>query len=235
MAMRAHLFDADTGASLLADAAATPPGLRRRAAGSSGRGARRAATARSAARGLVGRRESATEATLKALAAFEAANPGLRVKAEYMGFNGYLEKLTTQMAGGSEPDLMQINWAWLAMFSKRGTGFLDLHAHRRPAGAATSSRPTTWPVRGAGPAERAAGSYTARCCCGTRPASARAGLALPTTWDELFAAGPQFRRTLGERAYPLDGELYDMMLLAQAWVHQSMAQPYVTRTSRAWP
>ncbi|NBO77595.1 MAG: carbohydrate ABC transporter substrate-binding protein, partial [Betaproteobacteria bacterium] len=70
-------------------------------------------------------------ATLKALTLFEQRNPGVKVKAEYMGFGGYLERLTAQVAGGSEPDLMQINWAWLAMFSKRGNGFADLHAHAR--------------------------------------------------------------------------------------------------------
>ena len=57
---------------------------------------------------------------MKALALFERRH-GVRVKAEYMGFNGYLERLTTQIAGGSEPEVMQINWAWLAMFSKRWT------------------------------------------------------------------------------------------------------------------
>ena len=67
------------------------------------------------------------EATLKAIAAFEAKNPGVKIKAEYMGFQGYLERLTTQIAGGSEPDIMQINWAWLAMFSKTGDGFYDLN------------------------------------------------------------------------------------------------------------
>ena len=69
-------------------------------------------------------------ATLKAIALFEQRNPGLKVKAEYMGFNGYLERLTTQVAGGSEPDVMQINWAWLAMFSKRGTGVTDLDTYQ---------------------------------------------------------------------------------------------------------
>jgi oligogalacturonide transport system substrate-binding protein len=67
------------------------------------------------------------EATLKALRLFEEKNPGIKIKAEYMGFNGYLERLTTQIAGRSEPDVMQINWAWLAMFSKRGNGFQDLN------------------------------------------------------------------------------------------------------------
>ncbi len=70
------------------------------------------------------------QATLAALARFRERHPGVQVKAEYMGFNGYLERLTTQIAGRSEPDLMQINWAWMAMFSKRGTGLADLDAYR---------------------------------------------------------------------------------------------------------
>jgi oligogalacturonide transport system substrate-binding protein len=70
------------------------------------------------------------EATLKALRLFEEKNPGVKIKAEYMGFNGYLERLTTQIAGGAEPDVMQINWAWLSMFSKRGNGFKPRSAAR---------------------------------------------------------------------------------------------------------
>ena len=38
------------------------------------------------------------ETTLKAIAAFEAKNPGVKIKGEYMGFNGYLERLTAQIA-----------------------------------------------------------------------------------------------------------------------------------------
>jgi hypothetical protein len=83
-------------------------------------------------------------ATLKALRLFEQRHPGVRVKAEYMGFNGYLERLTTQIAGRSEPDLMQINWAWMAMFSKRGTGFADLRPHRALLPLDQFS-PATWP------------------------------------------------------------------------------------------
>jgi len=38
--------------------------------------------------------------TLEAIKLFEAANPGVNVKGEYMGFNGYQERLTTQFSGG---------------------------------------------------------------------------------------------------------------------------------------
>ncbi len=49
------------------------------------------------------------EATLAAIKLFEAQNPGVTVKGEYMGWDGYLERLTTQIGSGSEPDIMQID------------------------------------------------------------------------------------------------------------------------------
>lgn len=167
------------------------------------------------------------EATLKALALFERRHPGVKVKAEYMGFNGYLERLTTQIAGGSEPDVMQINWAWLAMFSKRGNGFADL---RRSADLIDLSQLQADDIAYgdvAGKLNALPVSFSARVMLWNAAAFERAGLALPTSWDELFAAGPVFKRVLGDDAYPLDGELYDMMLLSQAWVQQRHGTPYV--------
>ena len=165
--------------------------------------------------------------TLDALAAFEAANPGVRIKAEYMGFNGYLEKLTMQMVGGTEPDLMQINWAWLAMFSRDGRGFLDLHAHRSQIAFDQFTPDDIALCEVQGHLNGLPPSYSARLFLWNAAAYARAGLPLPTTWEQLFEAGPHFRRTLGERAYPLDGELYDMILLSLAWTHQSTGSGYL--------
>jgi len=167
------------------------------------------------------------EATLKAARLFEQRHPGVHIKAEYMGFNGYLERLTTQVAGRSEADVVQINWAWLAMFSKRGTGFTDLapllsnavHEQVPEADLATG--------RIAGKLNALPVSYTARILLWNQGTFDRLGLPLPRRWEELFALGPAFRRTLGEVAYPLDGELYDMLLLAQAWVQQAHGTPFL--------
>ncbi|MBO9689732.1 MAG: carbohydrate ABC transporter substrate-binding protein [Mitsuaria chitosanitabida] len=167
------------------------------------------------------------EATLKALALFERRHPGVKVKAEYMGFNGYLERLTTQIAGGSEPDVMQINWAWLAMFSKRGNGFADLRRHAELIDLSQLQADDIAYGDVAGKLNALPVSFSARVMLWNAAAFERAGLALPATWDELFAAGPVFKRVLGDDAYPLDGELYDMMLLSQAWVQQRHGMPYV--------
>jgi len=167
------------------------------------------------------------EATLKAIAVFERQNPGVKVKAEYMGFNGYLERLTIQIAGRSEPDVMQINWAWLAMFSKRGNGFVDLNKYRHLLAVDQFSAEDLGIGVVAGKLNALPASYSARVMLWNQAAFDRAGLPLPRSWEEVFAAGKVFRQRVGENAFPLDGELYDMILLAQAYIQQKHGTPYV--------
>jgi oligogalacturonide transport system substrate-binding protein len=167
------------------------------------------------------------EATLKAVRLFEQRNPGTLIKAEYMGFNGYLERLTAQIAGRSEPDVMQINWAWLAMFSKRGTGFTDLDPLLGPAVREQIPADDIATGRVAGKLNALSVGYTARVMLWNRGTFERLKLPIPRNWDDLFTAGAAFRRTLGDGAFPLDGELYDMLLLSQAWVQQKHGTPFI--------
>ena len=167
------------------------------------------------------------EATLKAIALFERENPGVRIKAEYMGFAGYLERLTTQFAGRSEPDIVQINWAWLAMFSKRGTGFRDLRQHADATDLAEFDESDLAYADIAGKLNALPVSFTARVLLWNQASFNQAGVALPRNWDELFSAGRAFRRARGPKAYALDGELYDMMLLSLAQIQQTHGKSYL--------
>ena len=167
------------------------------------------------------------ETTLKAIAAFEAKNPGVKIKGEYMGFNGYQERLSTQIAGGSEADIVQLNWAWLSSYSKTGTGFLDLGAHKNLL-ALDQFAPADLKMGTLGGKLNALpAAYTARVFVWNQAAIERAGLKLPTTWDELFAAGKAFQAKNGDKAYLLDGEPYDVLLLSHAYVQQKHGKPYV--------
>lgn len=167
------------------------------------------------------------EATLKAIGLFEKLHPGVKIKAEYMGFNGYLERLTTQIAGGSEPDIMQINWAWLAMFSKKGNGFTDLDKYRQMLALDQFSNEDANTGRVAGKLNALPSGYTARVLLWNKTSFDKAGISVPKTWDDIFAAGKVFKAKLGDQAYPLDGELYDMLLLSQAYIQQKYGTPYV--------
>lgn len=63
--------------------------------------------------------------TMKALKLFEEKHPGITVKPEYSGWDGYFDKISTQVAGNNAPDLIQMDYAFLADYAKRGS-LLDL-------------------------------------------------------------------------------------------------------------
>lgn len=48
------------------------------------------------------------EKTQKAIELFESRNPGVTITPEYSGFDGYMDKLNTQIAAGNAPDLIQM-------------------------------------------------------------------------------------------------------------------------------
>ncbi|MFT4173350.1 MAG: ABC transporter substrate-binding protein [Rhodocyclaceae bacterium] len=170
------------------------------------------------------------EATLKAIAAFEAKHPGVKVKGEYMGFNGYQERLSTQIAGGNEPDIMQINWAWMSAYSKRGDGFVDLNKYKNVMALKEFSAEELRMGTIAGKLNGLPVTYSARIFQWNKAALDKAGVAVPATWDDLFSAGKAFRAKLGDRAYLLDGELNDMIVLAQTYVEQKYGTQYLHPT-----
>jgi multiple sugar transport system substrate-binding protein len=48
------------------------------------------------------------DATLKVIDLFEKKYPNIKINGEYMGSDGYFDKLNTQIAGGNAPDLIQL-------------------------------------------------------------------------------------------------------------------------------
>jgi multiple sugar transport system substrate-binding protein len=63
--------------------------------------------------------------TMKALKLFEQKHPNITIKPEYSGWDGYFDKLATQVAGANAPDLIQMDYAFLTDYAKRGA-LLDL-------------------------------------------------------------------------------------------------------------
>lgn len=63
--------------------------------------------------------------TSKAIAAFEAQNPDIKVKPEYGDISGYFDKLATQVAANDAPDVITMGGAYPAEYANRGA-LLDL-------------------------------------------------------------------------------------------------------------
>jgi oligogalacturonide transport system substrate-binding protein len=70
--------------------------------------------------------ETRHKATVAAAEAFMKKNPGITVKTEYQGFEGYYDKLVTQLAAGTGPDIFQFVIAWFGDFQKSPQMFADL-------------------------------------------------------------------------------------------------------------
>ncbi len=160
------------------------------------------------------------EATLAAIRQFEQDHPGITVKAEYMGWNGYLERLTTQIGGGSAPDLMQMDWAWLSIFSKTGDGFADLN--RFPDAVNLDAYDAKWLATCTidGKLNALPVSFTTRYFVWNKSVWDKAGLPLPKTWDDLLAAGPVFQEKLGAEYFPLDMEIDSVTHMLASYIFQ---------------
>lgn len=122
---------------------------------------------------------------------------GHSIAPEFTGFSGYLEKLTTQMAGGTEADLIQVNWPWLPLFSRDGTGFADLNE----LGAVDLSQYPQTDLDGVtvkGHVQGIPVSTTGRVFFFNTTTLEEAGLSAPTTWEEFFGAAEALRDKEGE-------------------------------------
>lgn len=168
-------------------------------------------------------RHEATQAALQIC----GERHGHTISPEFTGFGGHFERLATQIAGRTEPDIMQVNWPWLPIFSAKGDRFADLNELSDIIDLSNWSQAQLDAGTMNGKLNGLPVSTTARLFVFNTSAWGRAGLDLPTTWDDLVAAGPVFRDTLGEDHYPFEGAALDATLLVTLYGTQMTGKPLI--------
>jgi len=73
--------------------------------------------------------ESRHKATVAAIERYMQLHPNVEIKPEYSGWDGYHDKLTTQYAGGSAPDISQLDYTMVMEYATRGL-ILDLTSYK---------------------------------------------------------------------------------------------------------
>lgn len=160
------------------------------------------------------------QVTLKAIEEFHKQNPNINVKSEYTGWDGHLSRLTTQIAGGTEPDVMQTNWNWLPIFSKDGNGFYNLFKVSDYLDLTQFDPQELLTTTVNGKLNGIPISVTARVFYFNDASWKAAGLEYPKTWEELLAAGQVFKDKLGEQYYPVVLEHQDTLALIRSYMTQ---------------
>ena len=172
------------------------------------------------------------QVTLKALEAFHQQYPDINVKAEYTGWDGHTSRLTTQLAGGTEPDVMQTNWNWLALFSKDGNGFYDLNKVKDEIGLDQFTAKDLQPVTVKGKLNGIPVAMTARIFYYNDQTWKKAGISYPKNWDELISAGKTFESKLGKPYYPVAPESLGVLALLNSYMVQKYNIPAIDQQSK---
>jgi len=168
-------------------------------------------------------RHEATQAALEVC----GEKHGHTISPEFTGWSGHFEKVATQIAGGTEADIMQINWPWLPIFSKNGDGFADLRELSDTIDLSQWSDAQLEAGSVGGTLNGLPVSTTGRLFVFNTTTWEEAGLELPTTWDELIAAGPVFAETLGEEYYPMEAIGLDAALIVTLYGTQKTGKSLI--------
>jgi len=167
------------------------------------------------------------EATLAAIQEFEVEHPNIKVEAEYGGWSGWQEKITTQILGKQEADLMQVNWNWLYLFSKNGDGFYNINELSDQIDLANYSPEVLEGMTIKGNLNGIPVSTTGRIFVYNEAIYEKAGVAIPESFADLYAAGAVFKEKLGDDYYPLAGDRYTWTLLWRYYLEQKYGKEWI--------
>jgi multiple sugar transport system substrate-binding protein len=123
----------------------------------------------------------------KVAADFEAANPDIDINVEVIPWNTLLQRLTTDIAGGSAPDLSIIGTRWLLDFAEQGIAE-PIDGYLTPEFKDTFIGTFMEPGIIDGQMMGLPVAASARAMMVNLDIYEKAGVAPPTTWDELYTA-----------------------------------------------
>lgn len=157
--------------------------------------------------------DSRHEATLAAVDAFMAKYPGITVEVNYGAWTDWETARALEYQSGTGADVTQIGSNWVADYDSDGSTFVDL-----------TTLPeldlTQWDEQYLNMCKDVNGgqaavpiSMTGRIFYWDKTTFDEAGIATPTSLEELKAAGATFKEKLGDDYYPLAINHYDRMIL----------------------
>ena len=163
--------------------------------------------------------------TIEAIEKFEELNPGIKVNLDYGDFSNYETRWNIKMKAGIEPDIMQVNYAWMKNMAKKSDAFYDIKKLSDTVDLSTYSEEslsygTVNDTLYALPIALNAKSFVY-----DKTVLEQYGLEIPKTWDDIFAAA----KVLSEDGiYVLDMEQSTAWFVIESYWEQKTGKEFVT-------
>lgn len=152
--------------------------------------------------------------------AFEAANPDIKINIEVVPWDTLLQRLTTDVAGGSAPDISIIGTRWLLDFASQGVAE-PVDSYLTPEFKATFIDTFMGPGIIDGKIMGLPVAASARAMMVNMDLYDKAGATPPTTWDELYEASKKIATLPDTFAFGLQGKEIetDAYFYYNLWTH----------------
>ena len=152
--------------------------------------------------------------------AFEAANPDIKINIQVVPWDTLLQRLTTDVAGGTAPDISIIGTRWLLDFASQGIAE-PMDAYLTPEFKDTFIETFMSPGIIDGKIMGLPVAASARAMMVNMDLYVAAGVAPPTTWDELYEASKKIAALPDTFAFGLQGKEIetDAYFYYSLWTH----------------
>ena len=176
--------------------------------------------------------ESRHNAYQEALKAFSAEHTNITVNPTFAAWSGWEDTMSTKFAGGVAEDVCQINWNWLYNYSGNGQTFLDLSSVTDYLDMSQWDDAKLGACNVANAQQCVPISMTGRIFYWNMTTFNKAGITeVPTTEDDLFAAGKAFQEKLGDDYYPMHLGAYDRMILMVFYLESKYGKDWADPTT----
>lgn len=168
------------------------------------------------------------KATLDAIELWNEIHPEIEIVPEYGGWDGWTEKVSTQLGGRTAPDIMQINYDWLISFSPDGNGFYNLNQLSEYLDLSAFDSDVLSFGKVDNILNAVTVSVSGRGLFYNSEIYRRFNAEYPKTWSELFALGEKFR---DEDIYPIDLDIQSggtAWYLAVVYVQQQTGRIFLS-------
>ena len=170
--------------------------------------------------------DSRHEATEKAIEAFMAKYPNIKVEAEYGAWNGWEEKQALAIQGGNAADVMQINWNWITSYSGNGKNFVNLNDYSDVIDLTQFDQDVLDQCKIDDKLMAVPISLTGRLFYWNKTTFDEVGCDIPTDEASLLAAGEAFKAK-GDDYYPLALGEYDRQIFLVYYLESKYGKPWV--------